>query len=127
MGFAKPFGDKYYIGKERVKVRKITVAEWKELFGAVNGLPALVVSVLTAPEKDRVSYLVVALQSALDEAVDIVAVLTGIDREYIEQHADAAQLTAYITAMVRENDFAAILKNVKGVWATVAPTTTPSA
>lgn len=110
-----------YIGDKPVRVRKITIKQWKELFGTIEALPALIIDVIMAPEAERVAYFVVALERSFDEIVSIVSVLTDLDADYIENNASLDEIIEYFTQVAKVNDFDSIVKNIKGVLALAIP------
>ncbi|AHV98982.1 hypothetical protein [Paenibacillus sabinae] len=98
-----------------VQVRKIVIAQWRELFGAIQTLPQLLISVISAPADQRVAFALVALEQSLSDFVRIVSVLTGIDAEWIDENASVDEILAYLTAVASVNNFGEMLKNVQGV------------
>lgn len=109
------------IGGKTVEVCKITIAQWRELFGVVYSLPQLIIGVIGTKPDERAAYLVVALEQSLEEISHIVSVLTGIDSEWIENNASLDELVAYFTAVAKINNFSDLLKNVQSVLALAAP------
>lgn len=110
-----------YIGNKPVEIKKITIAQWKQLFGTIETLPALIVDVLTASEEDRTAYFIVALERSFDEITSIVSLLTEIDAEYIEKNASLDEVVEYFVKMAEVNDFNKLAKNVKSVLALAIP------
>lgn len=108
---------KYKIGGKTVTPRKITIAQWRELFDSIHAVPQLIVSVMTAAPEDRAPYFVAAVRDAFDDFVRVTAVLTGIDEEYIEQNASLDELVAFYSAVAKANNFGELLKNGRGVLA----------
>lgn len=103
------------IGGKSVPVRKITIAQWRELFGVVQTLPQLLISVITAPEEQRAAFVVLALEQSLDDVVRVTAILTGLDEAFVEDNAALDELVSYFAEMAKVNDFGGLLKNVKSV------------
>ncbi|MEC0167858.1 hypothetical protein [Paenibacillus graminis] len=66
------------LGGQAVKVRKVTIGQWRELYSVVGTLPQMLLSVVTAPADSRVSYLLAVMESAIDDVVNVVAVLTDL-------------------------------------------------
>jgi len=112
---------KHYIGKKPVTIEKITIKQWKQLFGTIETLPQLILDVMSASEDEKSAYFIVALERSFDEIVDIVSVLTGIESEHIEENASIDQLIAYFTEIAKVNDFSGVIKNVKSVLALGMP------
>ncbi|WP_434750260.1 hypothetical protein [Paenibacillus amylolyticus] len=109
--------NKYKIGSKTVTPRKITIAQWRELFDSIHAVPQLLVSVMTAAPEDRAPYFVAAVRDSFDDIVRVTAVLTGIDEEYIEQNASLDELVAFYGAVAKANNFGDLLKNGRGVLA----------
>lgn len=98
-----------------VKVRKIVVGQWLELFGAVQSLPQLIIGALGARPEERAAYVVVAIEQSLEEVVRVVSILTGLDSEYLIKNAAADELFEFFMETAKVNNFSALLKNVQGV------------
>lgn len=101
--------------KKSAPIRKITIAQWQELFGVINSLPQLLMSVLTAPPAQRAGYLIVALSESIDDITRVVAVLTGFDEEWIKENASGDELVAFFTETAKINNFGELIKNAQGV------------
>ncbi|MEK5181734.1 hypothetical protein [Paenibacillus sp. FSL R5-0928] len=102
------------LGDRTVKVRKVPVGQWRELFAAVNMLPELIMGVMSAPAENRAAYLFAFIEHALNDVVQVVSVLTGFEPEWIEANVAPDELMAYFTAVARVNNFGGLLKNVQG-------------
>lgn len=102
------------LGGQAVKVRKVTIGQWRELFTVVGTLPQMLVSVMTAPAESRISYMLAVMESAIDDVVNVVAVLTGLEPAWINENVSPDELMAYFVAVARVNDFGGLLKNVQG-------------
>ncbi|MFZ7945660.1 hypothetical protein [Neobacillus sp. 19] len=103
------------LGEQRVKIEKLTIAKWRELFTTVDKLPGLIVQVLSAPQEDFYPYVIAALDMAFDEIAQIVAVLTGLDADYITNNVGVDELIEYITKTITLNRLDAVAKNVKSL------------
>ncbi|MFD1267565.1 hypothetical protein ACFQ3Y_09040 [Paenibacillus motobuensis] len=103
------------IGDQSVELKKVTIAQWRELFAVTETLPQLILGVLGSSPDERATYFMLALESSLEEIVRVVSVLTGIDEEYIENNASITELVDYFTQVAKVNDFQGLLKNVRGV------------
>lgn len=97
------------------QIRKITIAQWQELFGVINSLPQLLMSVVSAPPAQRAGYLVVALRESVEDITQIVALLTDIDAEWIKQNASGDELFSFFAETAKVNNFGELIKNVQGV------------
>ncbi|MEJ9160873.1 hypothetical protein [Paenibacillus graminis] len=102
------------LGGQAVKVRKVTIGQWRELYSVVGTLPQMLLSVVTAPADSRVSYLLAVMESAIDDVVNVVAVLTDLEPAWIDENVSPDELMAYFVAVARVNDFGGLLKNVQG-------------
>lgn len=101
------------LGGQSVKVRKVTIGQWRELFAVVGTLPQLLISVITAPAESRIPHLLAVMESAIDDVVSVVAVLTGLETAWIDENVSPDELMAYFVAVARVNDFGGLLKNVQ--------------
>jgi len=117
--------DYVILGEKSVKVPKLTVEKWKALFERIEALPQIIVNVLAARGTDDfAATAVVGANIAIDEAINIVAVLADVDADYIEKNADANEITDFIRATLEKNDLQRAIKNfraVLGQFRTVAP------
>ncbi|MCU9614076.1 hypothetical protein OEV98_10945 [Caldibacillus lycopersici] len=104
-----------YLGDKKVEIKKLTPVLWKKLFATIDRLPGLVVQVLLAPKEDFYSYIVSASELAMKEVVQVVAVLSDIDEEYIDNHVGLDELVDYLVKTVKKNNFKGIVKNVKSL------------
>ncbi|WP_438432334.1 hypothetical protein [Gorillibacterium sp. sgz500922] len=98
-----------------VPIRKITVGQWQELFTVIESLPQLVLTVLSAPPEDRAGYFVIALRESLGEGLSVVALLSGLDKDWLRGHASLDEVVAFFTATAKANNFGALLKNAQSV------------
>lgn len=113
-----PTGITFGTGRDNPKVvpvRKITIAQWQELFGVIQLLPQLLISVMSAPQSERTGFFVVALQESLEDILRIVALLTGLEEEWLHDNASLDELVAFFTETAKVNNFGELLKNVQGV------------
>ncbi|CAH1194609.1 hypothetical protein PAECIP111892_01763 [Paenibacillus auburnensis] len=102
------------LGGQAVKVRKVTIGQWRELNTVVGTLPQMLLSVVTAPAESRISYLLAVIESAIDDVINVVALLTGLEPAWIDENVSPDELMAYFVAVARVNDFGGFLKNVQG-------------
>jgi hypothetical protein len=103
------------LGEKRVKIEKLTIAKWRELFAVIDKLPGLIVQILSAPQDDFYAYVVTGLDIAFDEVAQIVAVLTGLDADYIENQVGVDELFDYLSRTVKRNRLEEAVKNVKSL------------
>jgi len=113
--------DTVKIGGKSVKVRKITVAQWRELFTVIETLPQVLLTVITAAPAERLPYLVVAIEKSISDVVNVVSVLTELDADWIENNASVDELVEFFVETARVNNFGEMLKNVRGVLTQAGP------
>jgi hypothetical protein len=104
-----------YLGEKRVKIEKLTIVKWRELFGTVDKLPGLIVQVLSAPQSDFYAYVITALDIAFDEIAQVVSVISGVDAEYLTENVGVDEIFEYLTRTVKRNRLDDIAKNVKSL------------
>lgn len=104
-----------YLGEERVKIEKLTITKWRQLFGAVDKLPGLIVQVLTAPQSDFYAYVIAALDLAFDEIAQVVSVLSGVDVDYLTENVGVDELFEYLVRTVKRNRLDDAVKNAKSL------------
>ena len=103
------------LGEQRVKIEKLTIAKWRELFAVIDKLPGLIVQILSAPQDDFYAYVVAGLDIAFEEVAQIVSVLTGLDADYIEHNVGVDELFEYVSKTVKRNRLEDVVKNVKSL------------
>lgn len=103
------------LGKYTVQIAKLTPAKWKKLFATVDKIPGLVLQVLSAPKADFYSYLLSAVDIALDEIVAIVAMLSEVDSEYIHEEVGTDELIEYLALTIKKNRLDSQVKNVRSL------------
>jgi hypothetical protein len=104
-----------YLGGKRVEINKLTPKKWRELFETVDQLPGLVVKVLLAPKEDFYAYAVSAGEIAMGEVVRVVAVLSELDEEFIDENVGLDELIDYLAKTAKKNNFGSVVKNVKSL------------
>jgi len=107
--------DTVLLGDKSATIPKLTPKKWKELFQVVENLPNLIIKVAMAPEKDFAAYAISALDIGLDEMLDITAVLTGINRQYLYENAGVPEIIEFFTQTAEKNDLSRAVKNVKSL------------
>ncbi|MCP6683004.1 hypothetical protein [Bacillus nakamurai] len=107
--------DSVNLGKYPVGIPKLTPAKWKQLFATLDKIPGLILQVISAPQTDFYSYLVSAIDIGLDEIVEIVAMLSGVDAEYIREEVGTDEIIEYLTLTVKKNRLDSQAKNVKSL------------
>ena len=103
------------LGEKRVKIEKLTIVKWRELFEVVDKLPGLIVQVLTASSDDFYAYVVTALDLAADEISQIVSVLSGVEAEYLQESVGVDELIEYLARTVKRNRLDGVVKNVQSL------------
>lgn len=104
-----------YLGDKRVRIEKLTIVKWRQLFEAVDKLPGLIVQVLTAPQENFYAYVLTAFNLALDEVAHVVAVLSGLDYEYILENVGIDEQIEYLARTVKRNRLDSVAKNVQSL------------
>jgi hypothetical protein len=104
-----------FLGEKRVKIEKLTISKWRELFGTVDKLPGLIVQVLSAPQSDFYAYVITALDIAFDEIAQVVSVLSGVESEYLMENVGVDEIFEYLAKTVKRNRLDDAVKNVKGL------------
>lgn len=105
--------DECMLGGKRVRVAKLTPKKWKELVRTVERLPSLVEQLLKTTSDDFYAFLVVASEIAADEVVAVVAVLSGLDEKYLEEHAGLDEIFDYFVRVYEYNNLAKLAKNIQ--------------
>jgi hypothetical protein len=104
-----------FLGEKRVKIEKLTIVKWRELFGTVDKLPGLIVQVLSAPQSDFYAYVITALDIAFDEIAQVISVLSGVEAEYLMENVGVDEIFEYLAKTVKRNRLDDAVKNVKGL------------
>lgn len=104
-----------YLHEKKVEIPKLTPERWKKLFEKVDMLPGIIVQVLLAPKKDFYSTVLTAIDLMIDEVVEVVAILTEIDAEYIKKNVGIDELIEFLTKTVRKNQLAGMVKNLQSL------------
>lgn len=103
------------LGKYKASIFKLTPKQYKSLFGTIETLPNLIMTVARAPQEDKVAYVLSALEVGMDEIVSVVSELTGIDREYLNEEVGFDEIIDYLVKMVEVNRIENVVKNVKSL------------
>ncbi|MGM0966935.1 MAG: hypothetical protein ACQEWR_00025 [Bacillota bacterium] len=104
------------LGDKTVQVPKLTPGKWKELFEVVDRLPHLFITVLsTSGQDDFASTLVAAAKLAMDEVAKIVAVLSGLDEDYVLENVGTDEIIDFLIAVVEKNRLQSVAKNLKSL------------
>lgn len=104
-----------YLGDKRVRIEKLTIVKWRQLFETVDKLPGLIVQVLTAPQENFYAYVLTAFNLALDEVAHVVSVLSGLDYEYILENVGIDEQIEYLARTVKRNRLDSVAKNVQSL------------
>lgn len=104
------------IGDQTVAIPKLTVEKWKALFGVIESLPQIIVSVLSSRNtSDFTATAVLGVTMAFDEAVKIVAILADLEPEYVAKEATLNDLFEFIRLTAEKNDLQRTVKNFNAV------------
>ncbi|MHC2451300.1 hypothetical protein ACUXP3_001901 [Bacillus altitudinis] len=110
------------LGDKTVQIPKLTPVKWKALFEVVDRLPHLFITVLsTSGQEDFASTLVAAAKLAMDEVAKIVAVLSGLDEDYILENVGTDEIIDFLIAVVEKNRLQSVAKNLKSLLPKAAP------
>ncbi|KMJ58076.1 hypothetical protein AB685_14815 [Bacillus sp. LL01] len=104
-----------YLGEKRVSINKLTPNRWRTLFETIDTLPGLILQVIAAPQENFHAYLISACELAMDEIVKVVAVLSDIDEDYLNEHVGVDELVDYLTRTFKRNNLGETIKNVKSL------------
>jgi hypothetical protein len=104
-----------YLGDKRVRIEKLTIARWRQLFETVDKLPGLIIQVITAPQDDYYAYVLSALDIAFEEVAQVVSVLSGVDVDYIVDDVGIDELIDYLARTVKRNRLDNVVKNAKSL------------
>lgn len=104
------------LGDKTVQIPKLTPVKWKALFEVVDRLPHLFITVLsTSGQDDFASTLVAAAKLAMDEVAKIVAVLSGLDEDYILENVGTDEIIDFLVEVVEKNRLQSVAKNLKSL------------
>ncbi|WP_226568140.1 hypothetical protein [Bacillus stratosphericus] len=116
IGGTKKVSSELTLGDKTVQVPKLTPVKWKALFEVVDRLPHLFITVLsTTGQDDFASTLVAAAKLAMDEVAKIVAVLSGLEEDYVLENAGTDEITDFLVAVVEKNRLQSVVKNLKSL------------
>lgn len=117
MSVKKLFNSRGYVtlGDKKVEVPKLNYRKYKQMQDVIQMLPGVIFSLIITPPDNYYQMALVALDGTIDELYGIVAVLSEIDREYLEEEAGVNEVIDYLVATVKKNDFAKTVKNVKSL------------
>ncbi|EJP81156.1 hypothetical protein [Bacillus cereus] len=104
--------DTLTLGSKKVRIRKVTPKEFKEMIAVTGNVPNLVIQVMSAPEDQYAMYALAAVENATDDFVTITSALTGIDEDYLHGEVGMSEVIEYLVQMVKYNDLERMVKNV---------------
>lgn len=107
--------DSMLLGEKRVKIEKLTPKKWKELFGVIDMLPSLIVNVVQAPQDQFMAYALTAAEVGMDELMEVTSILTGIEKEYLEDEVGLDEIVEYVTKMIEFNSLERMVKNLQSL------------
>jgi hypothetical protein len=107
--------DSVELAGKRVQIKKLTYVTWKELFETIDTLPGIIVNVILAPKESFYETVLVAFDFALDEVYRVVAILSGLDEDYLKEHAGINEVAEYLVLTAKKNDFNNVIKNAKSL------------
>ena len=110
-----PRDNEVRIGEKRVQIKKLTPVRWRELFGTIETLPNLILQVLAAPKEDKRGYILAAIDEGLDEVCEVVAMLSGLDSEYVKNEVGLDEIIEYLAKTAKYNRLGDAIKNTKSL------------
>ncbi len=119
--------DTVVLGKKQAPIKKLTPAMWKRLFTQIDLLPGLAMQIISSPRNEMAAYLLHGFDVALEEIVDIISTISGIESDYLMNEAGLDELVEYIYLTVKKNRLDQIPKNLKGLLPTAQPEQTEKA
>lgn len=121
IGGTKKISSELTLGDKTVQVPKLTPVKWKELFEVVDRLPHLFFTVLsTNGQDDFAATLVAAINLAMDEVVKVVAVLSGLDKDYVQENVGTDEIVEFLIVVVEKNRLQSVAKNLRSLLPKVA-------
>lgn len=109
--FGRKENDHVLFGETKVEVPKLTIEKWELLIENLETLPQIIVNVLSAKQEDNfTAKLVVGTSLALSEVVKLVAVITGLEEDFVRKNADHHSLYDFIKKTMKKNDLNTALK-----------------
>ncbi|SDZ05237.1 hypothetical protein [Thermoactinomyces sp. DSM 45892] len=103
------------LGDKKVRIEKITPKKWRELFEVVDILPNIIIKLVQVPSDQFVTYFLSALEFGMDEVIEVTSKLTGIEKEYLEDHVGLDEIIEYFRRMVEKNNLVDTAKNIKSL------------
>jgi len=107
--------DVVLLGNKKAEIKKLTPALWKKVFSSLDTIPGLVMSLIQAPREDLAVYLIQAFDMALDEMLEIISVITGIEKDYLHDEAGLDDLIEYLVLTIKKNRIDQTAKNLKSL------------
>ena len=109
--FGRKESDHVLFGDTKVEIPKLTIEKWELLIENLETLPQIIVNVLSAKQEDNfTAKLVVGTSLALSEVVKLVAVITGLEEDFVRKNADHHSLYDFIKKTMKKNDLNTALK-----------------
>lgn len=103
------------LGEKEVEVPKLNYRKYKQMQDVIATLPGVVFSLIVSPPEHYYQSALTALDMTIDEIYGITAILSEIDREYLDEEAGVNEVIDYLVATIKKNDFAQTVKNVKSL------------
>lgn len=103
--------DTVKLGDRKVRIRKITPKEFKDLMSVTGNIPNLIIQVMAAPQDQYAMYALAAAEACIDDLVSITSQLTQIDEDYLSDQVGMSEIVEYVTQMVKYNDLERMVKN----------------
>ena len=104
--------DSVYLGDKIIRVRKITFEVLEQITEVLERIPYLLIKLATSQDEEFHQYLVGAMSIASDEIVKVVAILSGLEADYIKKEVGVNEIFDYLRKVMDKNDLSKTVKNV---------------
>ncbi|MDP4549855.1 hypothetical protein Q9251_03060 [Alkalihalobacillus macyae] len=105
-----------YLGEHKVKIKKLTPADWENLMTHCQAVPALIyralVHIVDSDPLTAYTFAYSSLLQTINDFIDVINTLTGIDKHELKNNVAADDCGEYIERMIKRND---ILKKYRTV------------
>ncbi|MEC1714763.1 hypothetical protein [Schinkia azotoformans] len=111
----KPKNNHVMLGNKKVEIPKLTRKNIKKLTSHIGSIGDFLVQLFLTPSENRATFIVVASEMFIDEMYELVALLSEIDIDYLDENATLEQVTNYIKQAWEQNDMEKALGNAKSL------------
>lgn len=118
--FGRKEADYVLFGEKKVDIPKLTIEKWELLIENLETLPQMILNILASKNEDNfTAKLVIGTSIALGEVVKLVAVITGLEEDFVRKNADHNSLYDFVKKTIKKNDLNAAIKKFQAVIAQV--------